>query len=190
MVRAIVASHWMRGSSSRYGSRKAKAILSVTEVNPTSHQGSMAAVCFRPMQRSKTACTGRRLDSGYRRLRADQLTAGPRIDELCGRTPPAAGSPVEPRKQGDRETRGPALVAEVSAAEPDAASSVELARAERPHPQTAQAQIPRALRHMSGNQRLRRRGHRGVFELLRVQSSAPALKSRLPTGIDCPDAWS
>jgi len=83
------------------------------------------------------------------------------------------------------------LVAEVSAAEPDAASSFELAKAEQPHPQTAQAHSPKTLRHMSGNQRLRRRDRRGVFELLRLQSSAPPLKrAALPPGIDRADAWS
>ena len=77
-----------------------------------------------------------------------------------------------------RETRGPALVAEVSAAEPDAASSFELARAEQPHPQTAQVQSPKTLRHTSGNQRPRRRGRREVFESLPHSSATSPTGSR------------
>src|SRR5262249_54145133 len=83
------------------------------------------------------------------------------------------------REKGDRKPRDPASVAEGSAAEPDAASSFELAKEEQPHPQTAQAQNPKTHRHMSGNQRFRRRRRREVFELLRQQSSVPPLREPL-----------
>jgi hypothetical protein len=108
---------------------------------------------------------------------ADCRPAYRRACDPYGRTSLAAGSPVEPREQGDREARGPALVAEVSAAEPDAASSFGLARAEQPHPQTAQAQSLTTLRHTSNNQRLRRRGHREVFEPLRLSSPTSSTES-------------